>query len=91
MKLLVKEEGWYRVSRSELQGAGLSSRVNPQFLRLYTEGVEVPLGVISEKQGRSVSLEAIEFYGMGVDTPSTDTRVYWLVEGRQPGKQIVRY
>jgi len=25
---------------------------------------------------------------VGVDTPSTDTRVYWLVEGRQPGKRI---
>jgi len=88
VKLLVKEEGWYRVSSSELQGAGLSSRVDPQFLRLYTEGVEIPLGVISEKQGKSVSLEAIEFYGVGVDTPSTDTRVYWLVEGRQPGKRV---
>jgi hypothetical protein len=88
VKLLVKEEGWYRVSRSALEGAGLSSGVDPRFLRLYTEGVEVPLGVISEKQGNSVSLEAIEFYGVGVDTPSTDTRVYWLVEGRQPGKRL---
>jgi hypothetical protein len=88
LKLLVKEEGWYRVSRSELQAAGLSSWVDPQFLRLYTEGVEVPLGVISEKQGKSVLLEAIEFYGVGMDTPSTDTRVYWLVEGMQPGKRL---
>jgi hypothetical protein len=88
LKLLVKEEGWYRVSSSELKAAGLSSWVDPQFLRLYTEGVEVPLGVISEKQGKSVSLEAIEFYGVGLDTPSTDTRVYWLVEGMQPGKRV---
>jgi hypothetical protein len=88
LKLLVKEEGWYRVSRSELQGAGLRSGVNPRFLRLYTEGMEIPLGVVSEKQGNWVSWEAIEFYGVGLDTPSTDTRVYWLVEGRQPGKRL---
>ena len=44
VKLLVKEEGWYRVSRSALEGAGLSSRVYPQFLRLYTEGEEVRPG-----------------------------------------------
>ena len=25
---------------------------------------------------------------MGLDTPSTDTRVYWLIEGTQPGKRI---
>ncbi|KPK90191.1 MAG: hypothetical protein AMJ94_09960, partial [Deltaproteobacteria bacterium SM23_61] len=88
VKLLVKEEGWYRVSRSALEEAGLRSGVNPRFLRLYTEGVEVPLGVVSENEGNWVSWEAIEFYGVGLDTPSTDTRVYWLVEGRQPGKRL---
>ena len=88
VKLLVKEEGWYRVSRSELQAAGLRSGINPRFLRLYTGGVEVPLGIVSEKQGRSVSWEAIEFYGVGLDIPSTDTRVYWLVEGTRPGKKF---
>jgi len=30
----------------------------------------------------------IEFYGTGLDTPWTDTRVYWLVEGNQAGKRI---
>jgi len=33
-------------------------------------------------------LVAIEFYGVGLDTPSTDTRVYWLIEGPQAGKRI---
>jgi hypothetical protein len=32
--------------------------------------------------------DAIEFYGVGLDTLSTDTRVYWLIEGTQPGKRI---
>jgi hypothetical protein len=30
----------------------------------------------------------IEFYGTGVDTAWTDTRVYWLIEGNQRGKRI---
>ncbi len=30
----------------------------------------------------------IEFYGTGLDTPWTDTRTYWLVEGSQPGKRM---
>ena len=34
------------------------------------------------------SWEAIEFYGTGLDTLSTDTRVYWLVEGSAPGQRI---
>jgi hypothetical protein len=86
IKLLVREEGWYRVSVSELEAAGLSSGVDPRSLRLYTGGVEVPLGVVTERRGRSVFLKAIEFYGVGLDTSSTDTRVYWLVE--RPGQGL---
>jgi hypothetical protein len=38
--------------------------------------------------GKGTRFEAIEFYGLGLDTPSSDTRVYWLVEGSKPGKRI---
>ncbi len=31
----------------------------------------------------------IEFYGTALDTPWSDTRAYWIVEGNQPGKRIV--
>ena len=31
---------------------------------------------------------AIEFYGTGLDTPYTDTNVYWLYAGTRPGKRI---
>src|SRR5262249_51923505 len=31
---------------------------------------------------------AIEFYALGLDTPSTDTHAYWLVQGNQAGKRI---
>ncbi len=30
----------------------------------------------------------IEFYGTGIDTPFSDTRVYWLIKGNRPGKRI---
>ena len=36
----------------------------------------------------SVRKDFIEFYGEGLDTLSTDTRVYWLVVGQSPGKRI---
>lgn len=84
VKLLVREEGWYRVAQSELLAAGLSPRANPRYLQLYVDGREQPIRVI----GKGAKFEAIEFYGTGLDTPSTDTRVYWLVEGSKPGKRI---
>jgi hypothetical protein len=91
VKLLVREEGWYRVSRSELVAAGLSSELDPRYLQLFAEGREQPIRVIGGKDGKFGSGDAIEFYGFGLDTPSTDTRVYWLVEGLRPGKRIEEY
>ena len=81
VKLFVKEEGWYQVSQPELVAAGLSSRVDPRYLQLFAEGREQAIRVIGGKDGRFGPRDAIEFYGVGLDTPSTDTRVYWLVEG----------
>jgi len=91
IKILVREEGWYRVTQPELVTAGLSSKVNPKYLQLYVEGQEQPIRVIGEKDGRFDPGDAIEFYGVGLDTPFTDTRVYWLVEGLRPGKRIEEY
>jgi hypothetical protein len=88
VKLFVKEEGWYRVSQPELAAAGLSSKVNPHLLQLFVEGEEVPIRVIGRRGGRFDSWDGIEFYGVGLDTPSTDTRVYWLVEGLRPGQRV---
>lgn len=45
VKILIKEEGWYRVTRAELVAAGLGETVNPGKLRLYAEGVEQPIRV----------------------------------------------
>lgn len=88
IKLLVKEEGWYRVTQPELISAGLSSRVNPRNLQLYVEGKEQPIRVIGESDRRFDSGDAIEFYATGLDTLWTETRVYWLVEGTRAGKRI---
>ena len=32
--------------------------------------------------------DSIEFYGTGIDTPFSDTRVYWLIEGTRAGRRI---
>ena len=91
VKLFVKEEGWYRVTQPELVAAGLSSKVNPKYLQLYAEGQEQPLRLVGKKDGVFGPGDAIEFYGVGLDTPSADTRAYWLVEGFKPGKRIHEY
>lgn len=86
IKLTVEREGWYRVSRHDLQQAGLDPAADARFLQLWADGREVPFLVESENSQRSWS--ALEFYGMGGDTPESKQRVYWLVEGDYPGSRI---
>lgn len=78
MKILVKEDGWYRISARQVLKYGFTTST-PSQLQLYNNGVEVPIAV---KKG------FMEFYGTGLDTPTTDTNVYWLVNGSSAGRRI---
>jgi hypothetical protein len=85
IKLSVKHEGWYRVALAELVQAGFDARVSSALLQLYADGQQVPISVITDKNG---GLSALEFYGRGIDSPFTDSRVYWLIVGSQAGLRI---
>jgi peptidase C25-like protein len=78
VKIDVKNDGWYHVSRSLLQRAGANVAA-PSRLRLYADGQEVP--ILVDRAG-------IRFYGQGLDTPSTNARTYWLVSGAAGGRRI---
>ena len=72
MKLMVTEEGWYRVTRSQLVDAG----VDPgdwKRVAIFTNGIEQPV---------VINNDAIEFYGIGIDTPAAGARAYWLVKDK---------
>jgi hypothetical protein len=88
VKIMVKEEGWYRVGQPELVAAGLDPWVDPRYLQLYVDGEEQSMTVTGSEDGRLDSKDAVEFYGKGLDTPFTDTRVYWLVVGARPGRRL---
>jgi hypothetical protein len=79
MKLLVNKDGWYRVSFTALRNAGFVVPTKTANLQLWVDGAQVPI---------KIPRGAIEFYGTGLDTPSTDTRAYWLVNGKTKGLRI---
>jgi hypothetical protein len=87
VKMSVKTEGFYRVTQPELIAAGLDPKANLGMLQLYVDGQQVPINVTT-KGGQFDSSAAIEFYGIGADSAYTDSRVYWLVVGSQPGQRI---
>jgi uncharacterized repeat protein (TIGR01451 family) len=92
VKIFVKHEGWHRVTQPELLRAGLDPNVDPASLHLYAEAIEQPIVITGASAGPGGfgAQAAIQFYGTGIDTPYTGTRVYWLVAGEGAGQRIHR-
>lgn len=80
-KISVKSEGFYRVTRSQLETAGFNVNSPSANWRLFMEGVEQAIIVGAGDQ-------YIEFYGTGRDTRESDTRVYYLLADSTPGRRI---
>jgi hypothetical protein len=81
VKIGVKQEGMYRVSRTELQNAGFDVNAPSQNWQLYVDGNEQSIIV-------GPADAYIEFYGTGIDTVETASRIYFLVNGSVPGKRM---
>lgn len=92
VKLFVQKEGWHRITQPELVKAGLDPNVDPGLLHLYAEAVEQPIKITGALPGPGGfgPQAALAFYGTGIDTPYSGTRVYWLVAGETPGLRIQR-
>lgn len=84
VKLLVRQEGWYRVTRDELRAAGFDPGSIPTGLRLTTAGVEQAILINDGGDGSLDGSDTIEFYGTAIDSQYDDARVYQLVT--QKGK-----
>lgn len=78
VKLMVTTEGWYRVAKSDLLAAGFDPG---QKVALFAEGIEQPIVVTDT---------AIEFYGIGLDTPASGARAYWLTNEKGLGNRVKR-
>jgi len=87
VKISIKQEGWYRISQAQLVAAGISTSTDVKKLQLFVDSQEIPI-IVGGGNSRGFDPSGyVEFYGQGLDTPSTDTRVYWLIVG-QPGLRI---
>jgi uncharacterized repeat protein (TIGR01451 family) len=90
VKILVRHEGWYRVTQPDLVKAGLDPNVDPALLHLFAEATEQPLQITGATSGPGGfgPQAVINFYGTGIDTVFSGTRVYWLVAGEGRGARI---
>jgi uncharacterized repeat protein (TIGR01451 family) len=88
VKISVQNEGWYQVSEAQLVAAGLNPNADARTLQLYAEGIQQPMLILGRQVGALGPNDSIEFYGTGIDTPYSGTRVYWLISGSGPGMRI---
>lgn len=78
-KVLVDQDGIYRITYSDLQTAGFPvGSLSPTTLRLYNRGVEVALYVAGEQDGVFNTTDYFLFYGQNPRAKYTNTNVYWL-------------
>jgi hypothetical protein len=87
VKIQVRQSGWYRITQPELVAAGFDPSTDARLLQLYVDGAEVPIA-LSSSGARLNTNATLEFYGVALDIPTTDTRVYWLINGSSAGKRI---
>ncbi|MEO6589099.1 MAG: hypothetical protein ABIP06_07205, partial [Pyrinomonadaceae bacterium] len=82
VKINITKEGFYRITRSELQAAGFNVSASTNFWQLYLNGEEQAIIVDPSDQ-------YIEFYGSDFqDTYESGNQTYFLVVGPNPGRRM---
>ena len=87
LKIAIKKDGWYRVTQPQMVAAGFNPTVDIRNLRLFVDANEVAINT-NQSSGQFTGGDYIEFYGRGLDTPTTDKRIYYLLAGTTPGKRV---
>jgi len=75
LKLVVTQNGWYRVKKSDLVAAGFDPGNSANRISVFADGVEVPIVATSGNFGPN---DTIEFYGTAIDTPSAGGHIYYV-------------
>lgn len=81
VRIGVRNEGIYRVTKAELQAAGFDIGSDSSLWQLYREGVEQAIIV-------GPNADYVEFYGKGLETTETDVAMYYLIQAQTAGKRI---
>jgi len=84
-KLLVTQNGWYSVKKSDLIAAGYDPGNSSSRISVFTDGMEIPIAINGGSFGAN---DTIEFYGFALDTPSAGGRIYYVTTGTGKGLRI---
>jgi autotransporter-associated beta strand protein len=81
VKLLVQQDGVYRVSADQLFAAGFPVGTPLASLQLWAGGRLVGFRAVAADGSTLRPGDGLEFFGQATDTRYTGTRVYWVTHG----------
>ena len=81
VKLGIKKDGFYRVTRAQLSAAGFNVNSDHTKWQLFLDGIEQ--AIIVEAAGNH-----IEFYAKGKEVIESDTRYLFLINGTVDGRRM---
>ena len=87
-KVVVTNAGWVSVKKRDLVAAGYDPGSNSRVIAVFTDGQEIPADVRDGGDNKFDSDDTIEFFGQGIDTPSSGGRVYFIVNDKGRGARL---
>ncbi|HYR27703.1 MAG TPA: C25 family cysteine peptidase, partial [Thermoanaerobaculia bacterium] len=87
-KLVVAQAGWVRVTKQQLVAAGWDPGTNVKALSVWTDGMEIPVEVKDGGDNKFDAADSIEFFGTGMDTPTSGARMYFVTLGKGKNARI---
>lgn len=93
LRIEIKKDGVYYIYPGDLQNADIPLDIDPRTIKIFNQGVDIPIYIHGEGDGRLDSSDYIEFYAVGISRDSeyyefTDTNIYWLEGGGEKGKRV---
>ncbi|MFP5245106.1 MAG: C25 family cysteine peptidase, partial [Thermoanaerobaculia bacterium] len=87
-KVVVTQAGWVSVKKSDLVAAGYDPGSNSRTLAVFTDGEEIAIDVRDGGDQKFDANDTIEFFGTGIDTPTSGGRVYFIVNDKGKGTRL---
>ncbi len=88
-KILVNQDGLYKVSYADLQTAGVPvDSLDPRTFQLFNQSTQAAIYVQGEADGAFNPGDYLLFYGQKVNSMYTSTNVYWLSWGASTGLRM---
>ncbi|MEA2465815.1 MAG: hypothetical protein QOJ98_3562, partial [Acidobacteriota bacterium] len=87
-KVVVTTAGWVSVKKRDLVAAGYDPGTNSRTLAVFTDGQEIAVDVRDGGDNKFDADDTVEFFGTGIDTPTSGGRVYFIVNDKGRGARL---